>query len=103
MIIYNVTSLVEASIHQNWLTWMNEIHIPEVLATGKFTEARFCRVLAAGEDEITYSVQYVAPSRESLELYYQENAATLREKVARQFGDKILSFRTELELIRQHE
>jgi hypothetical protein len=102
MIIYNVTTLVEASIHEHWLTWMNEIHIPEVLATGKFSEARFCRVMAAGEDEITYSVQYVAPSRELLEMYYQENAASLREKVVHQFGDKVLSFRTELELIRQH-
>lgn len=102
MIIYNVTTLVEASIHEHWLTWMNEIHIPEVLATGKFSEARFCRVMAAGEDEITYSVQYVAPNREFLEMYYKENAASLREKVVHKFGDKVLSFRTELELIRQH-
>ncbi|MFM1878008.1 MAG: hypothetical protein RLZZ241_874 [Bacteroidota bacterium] len=102
MVIYNVTTLVEASIHENWLAWMNEVHIPEVLATGKFTEARFCRVLAQAENEITYSVQYVAPNRESLELYYHENATSLQDKVFHEFGDKILSFRTELELIRQH-
>ena len=37
MIIYNITvSIIDQNIHQNWLKWMKEIHIPEVMDTGFF-------------------------------------------------------------------
>ena len=59
MIIYNVTTTISESIHDQWVTWMQERHIPEVLATGKFTSARLVKVLVGNEnDEITYAVQY---------------------------------------------
>jgi hypothetical protein len=45
MIIYNVTTNIQESVHDQWLTWMQEKHIPDVLSTGKFTSARMVRVL----------------------------------------------------------
>ena len=35
MYIYNVTTNIDESVHDEWLHWMKEIHIPDVLATGK--------------------------------------------------------------------
>jgi hypothetical protein len=68
MIIYNVTTTISESIHDQWVTWMQERHIPEVLATGKFTSARLVKVLVGNEnDEITYAVQYTTDSKEKLE------------------------------------
>ena len=40
MIIYNVTVSVEESIKKDWLTWMQDVHIPEVMATGIFQNHR---------------------------------------------------------------
>ena len=37
-----------------------------------------------------------------LEKYYQEDAAAFREEGQKLFGDKMLAFRTELELISDH-
>ena len=103
MIIYNVTLHVEDDIRDAWITWMQSTHIPEVLATGKFGEARFTRVLGQEQQGgATFSVQYLAPSRELLEQYYREDAPRLREAVAARFGDKCIAFRTELELVSQH-
>jgi phosphoribosylamine-glycine ligase len=85
------------------MIWMQHKHIPEVLATGKFTSARMVRVLI--EEEMggtTYSVQYITDSKATLEKYYQEDAPKLREEGIKLFGDKMLSFRTELELISEH-
>ncbi|MCK5440985.1 MAG: DUF4286 family protein, partial [Maribacter sp.] len=45
MYIYNVTTNIEDSVHDQWLKWMNETHIPDVLATGKFLSAKMCKVL----------------------------------------------------------
>ena len=63
MILYNVTvSLVDQSIHQDWLKWMKEIHIPEVMDTGYFLDNKICRLLV--EDEITYAIQYACKDME---------------------------------------
>lgn len=103
MIIYNVTTNIHESVHNQWLQWMQQKHIPEVLATGKFSSARIVRVLI--EEEMggtTYSVQYTTDSKATLEKYYQEDAPKLRDEALQLFGDKMLSFRTELELVSEH-
>ena len=102
MIIYNVTSNVEDSTHDEWLLWIKE-HIPQVLATGKFTEAKLTKVLTGADIEgQTYSVQYRAHNREALEAYYKQDAERLRGDGLKRFADKVLSFRTELEVVDEY-
>lgn len=102
MIIYNVTASVDASIHEEWLTWIKE-HIPQVLATGNFTEAKLTKVLIEEEmGGVTYSIQYRAKSREDLDNYYQNDADRLRNEGLSKFADKMLAFRTELEIIDEY-
>jgi len=99
MIIYNVTVNIDGSIHEEWLNWIKN-HIPEVLSTGHFTEAKLTRVLVEEEmGGVTYSVQYRAKSREALNNYYQFDADKLKGDGLLKFGDKMLAFRTELEII----
>lgn len=102
MIIYNVTSNINESIHEKWLEWVKE-HIPQVLSTGHFTEAKLTRVLVEEDlGGVTYSIQYRAKSREALESYYKNDADILRQDVLKHFGERVLSFRTELEIIDEY-
>ena len=101
MYIYNVTINIDESVHLEWLTWM-ETHIPEVLNTGKFTAAKLTEVLV--DEDMggkTYSVQYSANTKEDIENYYKNDAERLRAKGLKKFSDKMLSFRTELKLIKE--
>lgn len=103
MILYNVTINIQESVHDQWMHWMQTKHIADVLATGKFSAARLVKVLV--EEEMggtTYSIQYTTDSKETLERYYAEDAPRLREEGLQLFGDKMLAFRTELELISEH-
>ena len=103
MIIYNVTINIHESVHNQWLTWMQTKHIPEILATKKFSSARIVKVLI--EEEMggtTYSVQYTTDSKATLQKYYDEDAPSFRAEGLKLFGDKMLAFRTELELISEH-
>ncbi len=103
MIIYNVTCNIDESIHDQWLQWMQQIHIPEVLSTGKFSSARLIKVLVEEQmGGVTYSIQYTTDSREKLQKYYEEDAPRLRQEGLRLFADKMLAFRTELEVISEH-
>ncbi|HIB36827.1 MULTISPECIES: DUF4286 family protein [Mesonia] len=99
MIIYNVTINVSEEVHDEWLTWMKQEHIPQMLDTGKFLNAMMTKVLVQEPmGGVTYSVQYKAESKAMLERYYQEDAENLRAQSQR-FKDKTVFFRTELEVI----
>jgi gamma-glutamylcyclotransferase (GGCT)/AIG2-like uncharacterized protein YtfP len=83
---------------------MKETHIPDMLATGKFTKAKMCRVLLEEEmGGITYAVQYMTNSKETLEKYYQEDADRLRLETVNRFAGKFVAFRTELEIVNEQE
>ncbi len=101
MIIYNVTLNIHKSITKDWLVWIKE-HIPQVLATGKFKEAKLTKVLVEDDEADTYSVQYRAHSREALDSYYANHAEGLKQDGLKRFGDKVLSFRTELEVVDEY-
>ena len=99
MYIYNVTINIEKESEKEWLRWMQEKHIPEVLGTGKFSEAKMSQVLLEEEQGVTYSVQYTTDSKLTLEQYYVEDADRLRQEAFQLFGSKFVAFRTELKVI----
>lgn len=101
-IIYNVTINIDDSVHEQWLLWIKE-HIPKVLATGKFESAKLTKILV--EEELggqSYSVQYQSYSRETLDAYYREDAEKLKAEGLKLFADKMLAFRTELEIVDEY-
>lgn len=101
MYIYNVTINIDGSIHEEWLSWIQD-HIQEVLATGSFVTAKLTQVLVEEEmGGVTYSVQYTANSREDLNEYYTIYAPKLRNESMQKFADKMISFRTELKVIKE--
>lgn len=100
MYIYSVTINIDESAEKEWLNWMENVHIPDMLATGKFFEAKLCKVMI-DEDMggVTYSTQYTTHTKTLLEQYYKEDADKLRSKAIQKFGDKIVAFRTELKVL----
>jgi len=97
MIIYNVTMAVEVAIHDEWIEWMANEHIPEVMATRKFVDVKMYKVLLEKEDNITYSVQYFAESLAQVQLYLAEHAHELQAKHQQKYANKVVAFRTVLE------
>jgi len=102
MLIYNVTINIDESVHDAWVDWMKQQHIPSMLSTGKFSNAVMTRVLVEEEmGGVTYSVQYRTKDRETLEQYYREDAPRLRAESV-PFEGKFVAFRTELEIVSEH-
>jgi hypothetical protein len=100
MIIYSVTISVDESIEQEWIQWMREEHIPEVMATGKFISCRFSRLVSHKEaGSCNYSAQYTAESFDELEDYKANFAPDLQQKSLVKFADKMLAFRSELQIL----
>lgn len=95
MIIYSITIKIDVAYHNQWLNWMKEVHIPDVLATGKFVDYNFYKILAENEtDGFTYNVQYMANSMSDYFDYQKEYAPKLQSEHLNLFKDKFVAIRT---------
>ena len=100
MILYNVTVSIDKDAEAEWVAWMKDKHIPDILNTGMFVSARIFKVLNEDEAESTsYAVQYLAESMEHIQLYQQRYAPPLQEEHHARFRGKYAAFRTLLEAV----
>ena len=100
MIIYNVTISVENEIHDNWIHWMKEDHIPKVMACGIFKTAQLNKVLTQEDSGQTYAIAYSCNSMKDLHQYQVQYAAVLQKEHVDMFGEKALAFRTLMEVVK---
>ena len=99
MILYNVTSSLDAAIADDWVAFMRDTHMPEVVATGCFIKSQLLRLLDEEDGGITYAAQYYAVSLEQLEAYQAHFAPALRADLDKHFGGRYAAFRTVLEVV----
>ncbi len=101
MIIYNVTVSVEESVKADWLKWMQEVHIPEVMATGVFSKSQINRVMVQGDSDSTYAIAYTCASMKDLHQYQVKFAPELQKKHVARYGEKAVAFRTLMEVVQE--
>ncbi len=99
MVIYNVTVNIDENVRDEWVTWMQDDHIPKVLATGHFNGSTFSKILAEEAGGFAYSIQYLAKSQEELDKYLADHAPRLRKEFQDSYGSKTVAFRTLLDVI----
>ena len=100
MIIYNVTIKVHESIKQDWLLWLKEEHIPDVIQTGCFTHAVILRLIEVDDTEgPTYAVQYYAESKGLYNNYIENHAAAMRQKGFDKWGSAFIAFRSVMQVV----
>lgn len=101
MIVYNVTINIEDDVNTEWVKWMRETHIPEVMRTGLFLSYTFNRLLTRQHDETgtTYVIQYLARNMADYEAYQDKHAPALQQETRRLFEGKFVAFRTIMETV----
>lgn len=100
MIQYNVTIKLEQEVEKDWLEYMQEQHIQDVLDTGLFLSCRMSRMIShAEEGEPSYTIQYTLESMAKMHEYQSQHAARLQADHNDRFKNKFVAFRTLMEII----
>lgn len=100
MIVYNVTTKVDTAVAGEWLQWLKEEHIPEIINSGCFTHANILELLETDNtDGPTYAVQYFAESKALYNLYIEKFAPVMREKSFAKWGNKTIAFRSLMKVV----
>jgi hypothetical protein len=86
---------------EEWLKWMQEEHIPEVMQTGCFTECKILKLLTEADDNegINYAIQYTANTLDNYNQYKDQFGPILQAKTKEKYGDSVLAYRSLLEVI----
>ena len=100
MIIYNVTIKVGHAIAADWLIWLKEEHIPDIISTGCFTHATILHLIETDDTEgVTYAVQYQADNKDLYNEYIEKFADGMRKNGTDKWGNQFIAFRTVMEVV----
>jgi hypothetical protein len=104
MLLYNVTITIDLDIHEDWVRWMRETHIPDVMSTGMFVSYRMSRLVGHEHvDSEIYTVQYLVKDMAHLMRYQEEFAPELQRQHRERYEGKFAAFRTVMELMDHNE
>ncbi|RAU84387.1 DUF4286 family protein [Pontibacter arcticus] len=100
MIIYNVTVNIDNSVADEWLQWMQEVHIPDVMKTGFFLHNQISRMIDEIDNGgVTYAVQYKCRNLEDLEEYQNEHADAIQSRHDARYANQYVTFSSTLEIV----
>ena len=99
MINYNVTINIKKDVESEWVKWMKEEHIPDIMKTNFFNSWKMFKILvpAGMPDEITYVVRYTTDSMENYEEYARNEAPRLQREHVEKSPGKFTASRAILE------
>ncbi len=99
MLLYNVTLIIDDAVAGAWLSWMQDVHIPKVMATGKFVSNRLLRVMDSPNEGVTFCAQYIAENIGEYQEYQDIYAPALQHELNEQFKNQFVAFRSLMEYI----
>jgi len=100
MIIYNVTIKINWTVHNEWLQWMLDVHVPEILGTGCFEKHQVLRLLENDDTEgPTYAFQYYAVTTAQYNRYIELYGPALRQQTIAKWGNNFIAFRSLMEVV----
>ena len=101
MFIYNVTSKINWPIHDAWIEWMSNEHVPAILETHCFKHFQLLKLHEHDDSEgPTYIAQYFAESKAQYNRYIELFATKFRQEGITKWGNNCIVFPTLLEVVK---
>lgn len=97
MIIYSITTALDPTVEHQWVEFMKESQIPAIMATEKFTDFRFVRVIPTEQIDASYNLQLRCKDIETLNNYKAFHEGEMLNNEAKKFQGKLAFFQSTLE------
>jgi Domain of unknown function (DUF4286) len=104
MLVYNVTYTLDLDICDEWLRWMKETHIADIMSTGFFIDYRLCQLLTHDHDDAKiYTLQYTVKDMPTLHRFIEVSAPAFQQEQKKRYEGKYAVFRTIMEVVERNE
>ncbi len=99
MIIYKVIIKIEKKIEKEWLNWIREVHIPEIMDLNIFYKSRLFNIIKNKEKEFSsFCIEYYCHSEKEYNKYKKKYSKNLQIKHIEKFKGKFKGKRLILSL-----
>lgn len=99
-ILYNITMQVENKITEEWLSWMQQVHIPGMMGTGCFVKHQLLKIMNNEfEDEQTFAIQYFATTIYKFNQFEKNFLAQELKKISDKWNAAVIFFTTTMEIV----
>ena len=93
-VVYSVIVQVDEAVASEWVEWMRDVHIPEVMATGCFEAWEMRRCLEPAEDGgPVYEIRYLCATLEQYRQYQETHAPALQAAHSERYGGRVKASR----------
>jgi len=101
MIVYSVKINIRKIVEEEWLIWMKNVHIKEVMSTNYFSDWKIYKIIIPEslDNESSYIIEYLTDSLEKYEAYVKNESRRLQEDHIKKFGGKFTASRSVMEII----
>ncbi len=103
MIIYSITTAMEASIEEKWVEFMQETQIPSMMNTGLFIDFRFVRIIPSQGADLSYNLQLRCKGYTELNRFRSENEPKMEQLIKQNFEGKYATFQSVLDQVSEGE
>ena len=102
MIVYNVTINIDNEFAGDFIDWMQNTHIPDVIATGQFLSYKILKLISEEDNGgTTFAIQYFLDAMDNLEHYQTFHSKRLQADLKSRYEGKYVAFRTVLEVLKE--
>ena len=103
MIVYNVTCNVAPEVEKQWQEWI-DLQLNDISKSKKISTTSILKLNTNTPTEgIVYALQYQIKDHNTLENFLKNEDQTLKDRI-RDFGEAVLHFSSQLEIIKNtHE
>ena len=103
MIIYSITTAMDASIEEKWVKFMQETQIPSIMNTGLFLDFRFVRIIPSQGVDLSYNLQLRCKGYAELNRFRSENELKMESLIKQKFEGKYATFQSVLDQVSEGE
>ena len=102
MILYNVTCNVTQEVENQWLEWV-DLQLNNISKSEKIIGIYILKLNTnISTEEVVYAIQYQIRDQNTLENFLNNEDKTLKDRINMDFGDAVIHFSSQLEIINKY-
>ena len=102
MIVYNVTCNVAPEVEKQWLEWV-DLQLNNISKSEKIIGISILKLNTnSPTEEAVYALQYQITDHNTLENFLNNEDKTLKDRIKMDFGEAVLHFSSQLEIIKKY-
>lgn len=98
--LYNVTMQVNKQMENQYMEWLQQLYIPEVMDSGFFTKYQLLKIISDAPEDTTYAVQFITPSIEKFQEFENQFLDRMLGFIVEIWNNEVLYFTTSMEIVK---